>query len=258
MKKLFFIFVFIFLLPCSVSAGVHVGKLSHKKTAQIGETYKGIILVRNSGEEEQEVKIYQTDYLFFADGSNIYGEPGKLKRSNAKWITFSPHCLIIPPRQVGVVNYTVKVPDDKSLKGTYWSMIMVEGIDKSSPEMLKPEKGKIQIGIRTVVRYGIQMITNIGDTGSRKLNFVKTKLKKRVLQIDIENTGERALRPFVYAKLYDENGHYVGKYEGGTSGIYPGCSVRYKIDLSKIPEGKYKTLIVADCGGDHIFGANTH
>jgi len=39
-------------------------------------------------------------------------------------------------------------------------------------------------------------------------------------------------------------------------GIYPGTSVRFRIDLGKNMAGTYKTLVVADCGGDELFGAN--
>ena len=31
--------------------------------------------------------------------------------------------------------------------------------------------------------------------------------------------------------------------------------MRFKIDLSPVPEGTYKALVVADCGGDSLFGA---
>jgi len=69
--------------------------LSREKTAEPGETYKDKIIITNKEEGIQEVKIYQTDYLFFCDGDNIYGEPGKISRSNAKWITFRPKRLKI-------------------------------------------------------------------------------------------------------------------------------------------------------------------
>lgn len=262
--SILFGFTFLLLLiPIGSEAGVSViGGLTHERIVgnpEIGETYRGTILIRNTGEEPQEVKVYQTDYLFFFDGRNIYGEPGETPRSNADWITFSPKRLVIPPKETSQVNYTVKVPDDETLVGTYWSMIMVEGISKDSPEVIKPEEGKVKLGIRTVLRYGIQMVTHIGDTGARKLKFSNTKLLKdeemRILQLDIENIGERWLRPFLWAELYDEKGSYIGRFEGGRLRTYPETSVRFKIDLSQVPKGEYKALVVADCGRDDVFGA---
>ncbi len=248
------------IMPCVSVAGVSVTSgLTYEKEIQAGGTYQGVIQLRNTGEEPQEVKIYQSDYLFFCDGRNIYGEPGKSPRSNADWMTFSPHRLTIPPKGTSQVNYTFKVPDDKTLAGTYWSMIMIEGISSSSPEAVRQEKDKITFGISQVIRYGLQMITQIGDSGDRKLKFLKTRLlkedKERILQLDIENIGERLLRPALWAELYDEKGKSVGKFEGGKLGVYPATSVRFRIDLSRVPKGKYKALVVADCGGDDLFGA---
>jgi len=247
------------LIPYVAEAGVAVimGGLTHERKAQRGDSYQGVIFIRNPGENRQEVRVYQTDYLFFFDGRSIYGEPGKTPRSNAKWITFSPKRLTILPQGVSRVNYTVNVPDE-TLVGTYWSMLMVEGISEGSPQSGRPEKGTVALGIRQVMRYGIQMVSHLGNTGARRLKFLKTKLlkeeEKRTLQVDIENIGERWLRPFLWAELYDEKGIFIGRFEGGRMRIYPGTSVRYRVDLTEVPKGKYKALVVADGGGEDIFG----
>ena len=49
---------------------------------------------------------------------------------------------------------------------------------------------------------------------------------------------------------------YIGRFEGRRKRIYPSTSVRYTVDLSNVPQGTYKALVVADSGGDYIFGAN--
>jgi hypothetical protein len=253
--------VFCFSIVSTTKAGVSIiGGLSHQKKAEHAEVYNGSVLIKNDGVEPQEVKVYQTDYTFRFDGSNNYGLPGKLDRSNANWLSFNPHRLTIPAGDVLTVNYTVKVPDDPNLVGTYWSMLMVEGIPTGSPESSQPEKGKTKIGITQVMRYGIQMITNISDTGECNLKFLQTKLlkeaEKRVLQTNIENTGQRLLRSSLWVDIYDQSGGYIGKFDGGAKHIYPGTSVRYKVDLTSIPKGTYKALVVADCGGDYIWGTN--
>ncbi|MEW5768089.1 MAG: hypothetical protein AB1797_10795 [bacterium] len=250
---------FCLLIPYAAKAEVSVGELTYERSAQVGETYQGVIFIRNRDEEPQEVKVYQTDYLFFFDGTNTYGEPGKAPRSNANWITFSPKRLTIPPKEASGVNYTIKVPDNETLEGTYWSMLMVEGISKNSPEFSKPEKEEVKLYIREVVRYGVQMVTHIGNTGTRSLKFVNTQFLKeaerKILQMDIENIGERWLNPFLWTELYDEKGSYIGRFEDKRQRIYPGTSVRYKVDLSQVVQGQYKALVVAEAGDDDVFGA---
>jgi len=259
--KIFCVVLFLWLLiTIGGEAGVSVvGGLSHERIVEISETYQGTILVKNNSDESEEVKIYQTDYLFFCDGRNIYGEPGKEARSNADWISFSPAHLMIPPQETAVVSYTIRVPGDKSLVGTYWSMIMVEGIGKDSPEAsTAPEEDKTKISIRQVIRYGIQIVTHIGDSEIRNLKILDQKFIKEkenyLLQLDIENVGERWLRPEVWAELYNQKGSFIGKFSGGVLRIYPGTSVRYKIDLNDIPSGKYKTLLVIDNGDEYVWG----
>jgi len=245
-------------IPHRTEAGISiVGGLTHERVANVDETYQGVILVRNIGDEPQEIKLYQTDYLFFFDGTNIYGQPGNALRSNANWITFGPHRLVIPPQGTSEVHYTVEVPEGENSAGTYWSMIMVEEISKNSPEASESEKGALKVG--QVIRYGVQMVTHIGQSGTRRLEFLDTKFlrgeKSWFLQIDIENIGQRWLRPLVWAELYTAEGNFNGRFEGGKFRIFPGTSVRYKVDLNGVSEGNYKVLIVADCGGDDLFGA---
>lgn len=260
LKFILFLISILFLIANQVEAGVSVtGGLSHEKIVEIGETYQGTILVRNNSDEPQEVKIYQTDYLFFSDGTNIYGEPGKDVRSNADWINFNPTRLIIPPQETGAVNYTIRIPDNKSLIGTYWSIIMVEGIGKDSPEAsTASEEDKTKMSIRQVMRYGIQIVTHIGDSGIRNLKILDQKFIKEkenyLFQLDIENVGERWLRPQVWAELYNQKGSFIGKYISDVLRIFPGTSARYTIGLNDIPSGKYKALLVIDNGDEYVWG----
>ena len=60
-----------------------VGGLTREIVLQPGARTEGCIVLRNNTDQPQEVKVYQTDYLFWADGRNEYGEPGATPRSNA-------------------------------------------------------------------------------------------------------------------------------------------------------------------------------
>jgi hypothetical protein len=241
-----------------------IGELSQDKEVRPGEKYEGVILVRNDTNEPQEAKVYQTDYSFHFSGTNNYGEPGTHPRSNAKWVSFSPSFLTIPPLGTLAVNFTVTVPADKEKKlvGTFWSMLMIEGIPKGSAESsIPPKDKKAQMGIMQTIRYGVQIATTLAGTGSRKIKFLDVKLaptqdgKKRNLLVDIENTGEIGMRPEVYVELFDDQGVSQGKFPGVKYRIYPGTSVRQSIDLSSVAKGTYKALVVVDAGGDDVFGA---
>ena len=250
------------LLPlsqASMGAGISIpGGLSHEKLTSAGETYHGIIQINNTLGETQQVRIYRTDYLFYSDGRSLYGAPGSTERSNAAWIRFSPGHMSIPPHEVAELHYTISVPDDDSLTGTFWSMLMVEGVSVADPEDTDPMTAETSIRLKQLIRYGIQMVSHVGPGGERGLSFLSPRLIKdadgRFLHVAVENSGQRMLRPSLWAELYNEEGVYVGTFDGGKYRTYPGTSVRYTIDLSDAPRGNYKALVVADCGGEAVFG----
>ncbi len=230
-----------------------VGSLTHEKVCRPGESYAGEIAIKNCGAQEEEVRIYQTDYSFQSDGTNRYGEPGRMSRSNASWIAFSPKRFRIPAGEQMTVQYVVHVPAADTLEGTYWSIIMAEAVSQVTPETLS----KRSLGISTVLRYGIQLISQIGETGMKSIRFMNTELRnqdgKCILQVDIENTGDRMLRPHVWADLFDGQGRSLGSFQGETFRVYPASSIRHRIELNGVGNGRYKALIVADCGEDDVF-----
>ena len=254
--------LFVLLASCgtAMSAGISMlGGMTRQATVQPGSRTEGKIFLRNTSDQPHEVKVYQTDYMFYADGKNMYGDPGKTVRSNASWITFTPHQFTIPPGETSTVYYTIQAPADNKLNGTYWSLLMVEPIAPGSLEPPKPKKDEVLVGVKTVMRYAVQMVTTIGDTGSRNIKFINKQLSnengKLFLQLDIENTGERWLNPQIWAEIYDESGASLGRFEGNKMRLYPECSGRFRIDFSQLPKGKYNALVVADNGDENVFGS---
>ena len=259
MKKLILLLVFLLLADtCFASVSV-IGKLTRIKSVNPGETYEGVIVLKNKGDSPSQVKIYQTDYFFASDGKNIYGDTGSMHRSNGRWITFSPNLLLIPPNDTASVYYTVTVPEETGLKGSYWSMLMVEPTSSAGAQVIKAEEGKAELGLQVVIRYGVQIVTDIGDTGVINIRFLDKKLVRsdtgRNLQLDIENIGERRLKPSLWAELYNAEGEDIGRFESEKKIIYPGCSVRYSLDLTEVPKGEYKALVIVDNGDENLFGA---
>ncbi len=248
----------ILLVSLRGEAGITVGSLCIEKETRPGESYQGTITLANNDSIARYAVIYQTDYLCFSDGSNQFGDAGELERSNANWITFSPRRVEVPAYQSSQVSYEVRVPDDSSLIGTYWSLLMVEEIDQLDDSLSKLSRD--QVAVRQVIRYGIQCITHIRNTGDHRLSFTGAQLvvredDEKELQVDVENIGERWAVPMAWMELYDGNGHHMGRFGSERKRIFPGTSVRFRIDLGNTPSGKYKALVVLDNGGQNVLGA---
>lgn len=229
-----------------------------------GSSYERKIVIANRSNETQQARIYQTDYLFDADGNNYYGQPGTTVRSNANWIHTGQSVVTIPPLETASVAYRVDVPAEwngEPLEGSYWSMIMVEGIPSGSPEStLLKSPSTVQVGLREIFRYGVQVATHVRDTGSRRLLVSSSTLVMGddgalQLHLDIENVGNRLARPNNWVELYDANGSAFGRHEGTTSRIYPGTSVQNRYDLGDLKPGSYRALVILDSGDGDVDAA---
>jgi hypothetical protein len=255
MRKLLTILGICLTSAACPGAGIRViGGLTREMTLQPGDRVQSKILLQNQSDRPQQVKVFQTDYLFYASGVNDYGKPGSGPRSNATWISFAPRLITLSGRELLPIDYIVQVPQKPELAGTYWSLLMIEPI---AAEKLEPKPGAV--GIDTVLRYAVQIVTNIGQTGTRALQFKDRRLALEGapprLQIDVENTGERWLRPLLWAEFYDHTGADLGRFPAQQLRIYPGCSARFQFELSSLPHGDYTALVVGDNGDEYVFGA---
>ncbi len=114
------------------------------------------------------------------------------------------------------------------------------------------------IGIRAATRLGIQIATNIGNTGTREVQFFNSSIMDDgtySLSVDIENTGERLLNFIPYIELYCEFGQHIGGVRYPRRILYPETSIRLVLPLMDASPGRYRAQLILDCGGNDLFGA---
>nr|WP_321354382.1 hypothetical protein [uncultured Draconibacterium sp.] len=255
--SLFIIFLLIAVTTPNLSYAniVVLNGLTHEDEVEVGSNYRGAIQVQNTGTEAQSVKVYQRDYWYSFSGESRHDEAGTLARSNADWIKYTPTLLTLQPNEMAMIDFEVNVPDNDTLNGTYWSVIMVEGIQ---PEDTSASSG---VKIRTAIRYAVQIITNIGSTGKRDLQFLGMELtpgedETQVLNVAIENTGERILKPELNLELFNAEGESIGVFKAERRKTYPTTSILLSLPLEGVKPGAYAAVLIADCDEDNIFGTN--
>lgn len=230
------------------------GPLAFDHDVRAGETVRQEFVIENAGDSVMTATVYQTDYAFSSDGTNHYGAPGSVARSNAAWIRFTPSVVRLAPGVRATVQYEVTVPD--SAAGTHWSILMIEGrpgdlLDDTAAR----EEG---IGVRQRTRYGVQVATHIRDSGQTALEFVDGALDAGpdgpTLRIDLVNTGERMIRPDLSLRIVDAAGREFGPFQAAPRRLYPGTSVRQTIPLRDTPPGRYAAILIADGGDQAVFG----
>ena len=248
-----------------VMADVDVANgLKHVDVVEIGATYQGMIVLKNDSDTTQEIRMYQTDYLYYYAGEVRrvrYGEPGQDPRSNAHWISFDAHQSPLAPHEERLISYTVSVPSDETLVGTYWSLIMVQPVAVSAAPSSTLNESQVGANVIQLVRYAVRIETHIRDTGTREISIIGSQLSEAddglLFRVDIKNIGQRCLKPITYLEVYDEQGSLVGRFDSETRerSIHPGCSVRYRFPLAGVPGGKYKALVIFDNGDEYVWGA---
>ena len=227
-----------------------------EKTAAPGEKYTGTITISNQSAQPQVARIYQTDYRFASDGTAHYDDAGTSPRSNASWITPQASRIVVPANSQVSVPYSVAVPLGDSLRGTYWSLIMVEGtpVDPGAAN----DGGKPTVAIGAVMRYAVQLATHIRNSGSRTVQFASAGAAKgangaAALDLDVTDTGERGFRPTLWVEVYDAQGTLRAKARQSRGLLYPGTSLHQHFDLGTLPAGTYKAVVFADTGDDSVF-----
>jgi hypothetical protein len=227
-----------------------------EREVAIGQTYTGRIVIANTTTTPQEVRIYQTDYSFKADGTSIFGDPGTTPRSNASWITPQANRVTIPPRSEITVPYSVKIPASDTLVGTFWSTIMVEGAE-APPPPAGATAGQAQVGIGSVIRYAVQVATNVGKSGVGAVKFENPQAVKlangvAALDIDVVSSGTRGVRPKMAVEIYDAQGVLKAKGKQDRGLLYPGTSLRQHFEFGELPPGNYRAVVFADTGDEKV------
>lgn len=245
--------IFLFSSLVAMASVEVVGSLKYINSGNPGDVIKGSIKIQNNDSTDQEVKVYQTDLLYNIQAETFYDEPVTHKRSNAPWIQFSPKSVILKGKEVRNIEYEITIPKGDTVLGTYWSVLMVEGVDPIDPN----KKG--DLNIRTVTRYAIQIVTELANKGKGSLSFMEPTLVKEgtklYLAVDLTNNGEHYISPEISMELYDDAGTSVKVLTASKKGLYPTTSSRFLLDLEGLPSNKtYTAMIVAAGQEEDVFG----
>jgi hypothetical protein len=245
-------FLLIFLLTISnIEAVVFNGDLTKILVAKPGEIFNVKLTMTNNKDVPEEVHINQADYKYNSNGENFFEEPNTLERSNAKWLELHQQSVRIEPGQTKDVYYTVRVPNNPQLKGSYSSAILIE-----PTEPVTTLQAENAVSIQIKVRYAHQIIVNVGAL-EKSLKLLDSNLLKtdtgHTLNMDVENNGNCHLYPHPTLKLYDLKGQLVKTMQAAPQNILPYNSVRFSLPLEEISEGEYYGLLLLDVGNGKLF-----
>lgn len=257
MKKKYFLFIFVlfaFGFSQTFAGVVVLNGLTHTHNGVSGSTITGSIKLINEGEKESRILIYQQDIILSCKEAVDYQDIGSHNHSLGKWLQTSVNEKVMLPNEEYEITYTIKVPSGTVESGTYWSIIMIEMTDQ-----LQVEKRQ-GININSKVRYGVQILTDIGASESPAIIFEKVDFKQindstKIMQIKLKNDGVFLSKTKLSIEIFNDQGVKVKVIIGPQKKVYPSYCNDFEIELKDIPKGKYSGVLVADNGTD-LFGEN--
>lgn len=262
MKKLN-VLVALFLIlfyPITVQANVIIlNGLTHVHTSEKGKEVRGEIVLQNLNKvNAQRVSIYLQDIVQSCDGETLYSNSGSHPRSLGNWITFNTSEKVLSPNEKFVITYVINIPEEINVEnvdfGSFWSALMID-VDKPISE-----DNQYGVQINSKIRYGVQIIANVGDRVNSEIQFENVEIVKKSTDIysvnaTVRNNGLYLVQPTLILELFDKNGESIKKVEALFKKVYPMNCKGFEIVLENVPAGDYDAVIVADYGGD-IYGTN--
>lgn len=244
----------VLLLQGDMCALVVKNSLTHQFALSPGETRESSIQLFNETDDTVKVNLYPSGYSYNAKGETFFPPANTQERSNANWIQLPIDHVVIPPQGHVDVLYSVQAPQDRTLNGSYWSLILVEP-DTVTAQPVNENCPDFQITVK--VRYACQIVTDMGK-GKSSLKIIGKTVEKTpngyVLHVDLENNGTQFLMPKLTLQLHDAAGKQMKTLTKNPDKILPGTSIRFTIDLGVINEKKILGFLLLDHGDTVLLG----
>lgn len=254
MNRLLYGLIMLLMSAHTLSEGLQPNSLWYHVDAKPGDKIPVKLTLFNERDVPEKIELKPVDYSCNAKGEHFYEESTDCTRSSAKWIELSTQRVEIPPKGQAEIVYTIQVPHHQDLHGTYWNVILIEPTD---PLPAASEKKEDQFQLLVKIRYAYHVVVTIGK-GDPSLKILTKDLEekdgKQLYSLDVANNGDFFLNPKLTLKAYNDKGRLIDTFSDQEQRIYPGCSVRYTLDISKLKPDHYTGFLLLDNGDKHLFG----
>lgn len=224
------------------------------ETLAPGETAHGTIEIENQEESPLSFEIYLQDWEYIDGGSGekLFSVPGTSPSSSANWITYFPDHLDLPARGKGLVEYTIRVPQEGA-SGGYYTVLFFESVIARG---MADEKG---VSVQYTGRIGSLFEIEVAGTVRRTAEISEVTVgrpdedRPLAMSFTLKNTGNVILRPKAYFNIVDDRGQYFGRGEFKPIYLSPNRSGSTATEWTgNLSPGSYTVVLTIDLGGEEI------
>ncbi|WP_304232213.1 hypothetical protein [Jiulongibacter sediminis] len=252
MKKILALIVFsLFVTHSSLASIVIKNGLTHVHGITKGGEDTGKIIVKNESAKSTKILIYKMDLLTQCGQNSSYILHEDFKYSLEDWLSMTIEEKVLDAGEEFTFFYKIQTPENAET-GSYWSMIMVEGTDPYT------EKQANGVSVNSIVRYGIQVVADIGFKEESNLSVADIQMENSEtpsLDVIVQNNGAFSEKVRLYLEVYNEDGEQIATIKGLSRRVYPRMCSDYKLVLESLQKGTYEAVLVMDNGKD-LFASN--
>ncbi|MFC4723262.1 hypothetical protein ACFO5O_13075 [Geojedonia litorea] len=226
--------------------------LTHSYSGSAGQTFEGYILLANTSNEQQRVTFSLSEAIYSCEQERVIGNDIDHKNSSSSWFESSVTDVTLSPKQKYSFKYSITVPNDETLNGSYWTTLIV---DLEKP--IREEKVN-NIALGTKIRYAIRLLTDVNNKNEVAIDFKSINLKlnpvnqKKQLDVKILNESPFIENVKLSLEVYDAYGNKVLGTKTKRAIVFPEVCRDFSIDVSGLPVGEYQCIVLADSDEEYI------
>ncbi|HDZ05396.1 hypothetical protein LCGC14_0070420 [marine sediment metagenome] len=244
MKSTKLVLVFLLTSFYSFANVAVVNGLTHVFSGVSGDVISGEVILINYSSSQQRVIFELQEAIYSCTEERTFTTLGKHTFSSSSWVTNNVNEHILEPKEEYVLKFSIEIPPDTKLKGSFWSVLMV-----SVDSPIKEEVVHENIGIGSKIQYAVGLITNVNSLDEVNIDFKDVdslEEDNRNLQVKIENKGVFAEATALSLEVYNENGDMVKEYKSKRLLVFPNLCRDYILNLSDLPKGIYDCVLLAE------------
>lgn len=227
-----------------------------------GEAIQGSVELFNNSKSAVDVTVYIEDWRYSdaGDGSKTFAAAQTLDRSSAGWVSYFPRELSIPAGGRGVVDYTLRVPQDASLNGGYYSVLFFESTVAEVSSGV--EEGA---SIRYAARLGSLIHANVSETvvkvatlSTPSIHRLGGARQKMYIKSQLSNEGNVLIKCKGSFHVMTQENLVAGRGELPARYVWSGDTVPVEAEWAgSLSSGSYSVILTYDCGEDLILVGET-
>ena len=256
MKTMTLTFIsFLFYITVVSANVIVVNGLTHTFSGVSGQTFNGEVILVNPTDIDQRVLFSLNEALYKCETGRVFVAKASHINSSTNWFDGAVLDKVLAPKEKYVYKYSITVPNDAMLKGSYWTTLMID-VDK--PVREEVAKG---IGLSTKMRYAIRLLTDVNIKENVELDFSNIELKfntqknKRELAVNLVNKTVFIENVKLVLEVYDASGNKVLETATQRLAVFPKVCRDFKVDVSGLQDGNYQCIILANSREEFV-GAN--